>query len=173
MPMWKFRGQQRPDFAIEPAPDQESVWDYPRPPALVGDERRVKILSPAGEILVDTDRSWRVLETASPPTFYVGRDDVRVESLAPAPGRSFCEWKGEATYWALAGQPRGQAVAWSYETPSRRFSDLKGALGFYPDRVQCFVGGERVRAQLGGFYGGWVTDEIVGPYKGEPGTGGW
>ena len=169
--MWQFTGKQRPPFAEEPGPGQESVWDYPRPPALVSSGKEVIVM--AGEVeLARSTRAWRVLETASPPTWYIPAEDVDREHLAPAPGGSFCEWKGGAVYWALAAQP-GEAVAWSYPAPSAAFAAIAGAFGFYPGRVACYVGGERVRPQPGHFYGGWVTDDIVGPVKGEPGTGHW
>lgn len=167
---WSNTGRQRPPFAVEPGPGQESVWDYPRPPALVAEHRHVVVGDPSSP-LADTRSSLRVLETASPPTFYLPPGDVDVARLVPAPGRSFCEWKGEATYLALADG--ADPIAWTYRNPFAEFVSLAGFVAFYPGRVPCFVDGERVRAQAGGFYGGWVTDEIVGPFKGEPGTSGW
>ena len=171
--MWEFDGQKRPAFAVSPAHGQESVWDYPRPPRLAQDARRVEVRH-GPHLIADSTRAWRVLETASPPTFYLPVEDVAMEFLKPAAGNSFCEWKGSATYFTLAvsGVP-GQPVAWSYLRPTAAFTRLAGCLSFYPGRVQCRVGGELVRAQPGGFYGGWVTDEIGGPFKGEPGTGHW
>ncbi|HKJ87311.1 MAG TPA: DUF427 domain-containing protein, partial [Gammaproteobacteria bacterium] len=115
----------------------------------------------------------RVLETAGPPTFYLPPADVDREALAPVEGTTFCEWKGTARYFALAGDSGGGAVAWCYPDPKPEFEGLRDWLAFYPGAVACYVGGERVRAQTGGFYGGWVTDEIVGPFKGEAGTGDW
>lgn len=168
--MWQFEGQKRPSFAIEPKDGQESVWDYPRPPAIVRDTRLVEVFTGKRRI-ARTDRAYRVLETASPPSFYLPPEDVEQDVLKPANGRSFCEWKGEAVYWGLAGLL--EPVAWSYPSPSDRFRDLRDYLGFYPGRVRCFVDGERVEPQPGGFYGGWITGEIVGPVKGEPGTGHW
>lgn len=168
--MWKFEGQRRPDFAIEPGPGQESVWDYPRPPAVLRDARRVEVYA-GDRLIAATDAAWRVLETASPPTFYLPPESIADGALETASGRSFCEWKGEATYWSLAGQ--AEPVGWSYPTASGSFAPVRGYLSFYPGRVACFVDGERVRPQPGGFYGGWMTDEIVGPVKGEPGTGHW
>ena len=116
----------------------------------------------------------RVLETASPPTIYVPAADVRTDLLVRAGGASFCEWKGSASYWSLeidgCTTPK---VAWSYETPFPEFADIRGHLSFYPNKVDCFVDEERVSAQLGGFYGGWGTSEIVGPFKGQAGTGHW
>jgi len=113
-----------------------------------------------------------VLETASPPTFYVRPADVNWTFLVPAGGESFCEWKGIARYWALAGSP-STVVGWSYPSPSHEFDELAGWLAFYPGRVACFVAGERVVPQPGSFYGGWITADVVGPFKGEPGTSQW
>jgi uncharacterized protein (DUF427 family) len=126
-------------------------------------------------ILADSRRTYRVLETASPPTFYIPPEDVHVELLKPVAGRSFCEWKGAARYWALlsAKGSSGDAVAWSYPQPTVSFAPIAGYFSFYPVRVECYVDGERVRPQEGGFYGGWVTSEIVGPFKGGPGTSSW
>jgi uncharacterized protein (DUF427 family) len=170
---WEHRGQRRPAFAIEPGPGQESVWDYPRPPRPVADPRRVEVR--IGQVvLAQSTHAIRVLETASPPTFYLPRADVRMELLRRAAGHSYCEWKGQATYFDVVGVGRViERVAWSYENPTPAFSAIAGYLSFYPGRIACTVEGERVRPQPGAFYGGWVTDEIVGPYKGEAGTGGW
>ena len=169
--MWQYQGQTRPDFAQEPTDGQESVWDYPRPPAIVPDDRPIEVLI-GSEPVARTSGARRVLETASPPTFYLPPDDVDLSLLVAVPGGSWCEWKGEAHYFAPAGDPR-QPVAWCYPTPTPEFEAIAGWLSFYPGRVECRVDGQRVRPQDGGFYGGWVTDEIVGPWKGEHGTGGW
>ncbi len=171
--MWKFTGQSRPSFAVEPQSDQESVWDYPRPPICVEDTREVIVRS--GDVVIaQTSNAIRVLETASPPTFYLPPADVDLGKLVPATGSSYCEWKGAATYWSVTNHdeeiPR---AAWSYEQPSERFHVIRQYLSFYPALLNCTVDGESVRPQHGGFYGGWVTNEIVGPYKGEPGTAGW
>ncbi len=168
---WANTGAARPDFAVEPRPGQESVWDYPRPPAIVPDTRRV-VIGQVEAPLASSVRTIRVLETASPPTFYVPADDVDVERLVVAAGRSFCEWKGEATYWALADQP-DEPIGWTYDRPFGDFVAIAGHYSFYPARIDCRVDGELVQPQAGGFYGGWVTAEIVGPYKGQPGTGSW
>ena len=168
--MWQFSGKRRPDFAEEPGPGQESVWDYPRPPALERSSREVLVLSGAVE-LARSSRCYRVLETASPPTWYIPPEDVKLAALVSVAGSSFCEWKGSASYWGLATS--GEMVGWSYPEPSESFAAIRGAFSFYPGRVECYVDGARVRPQPGGFYGGWVTDEIVGPMKGEPGTGHW
>jgi uncharacterized protein (DUF427 family) len=171
--MWHFTGNQRPEFATEPGEGQESVWDYPRPPICVKDSREVIVR--LGELVIaKTTNSVRVLETASPPTFYIPPADIKLELLHKTSGSSFCEWKGAATYWSLnASNQKVNNVGWSYELPSLRFASIQNYLSFYPAKLECTVDGEFVRPQPGGFYGGWVTDEIIGPYKGESGTGGW
>jgi len=171
--VWKYRGQERPDFAQAPGVGQESVWDYPRPPAIAGDPRRVEVR--LGDLTIaDSCRTWRILETASPPTFYIPPDDVRIELLNLSPETSVCEWKGQARYWVLRDSLQfSQPIGWCYQNPNPDFEAIRGFFSFYPALVQCFVGGERVRPQPGGFYGGWVTDEIVGPFKGGVGTSHW
>jgi len=166
--MWQWDGRARPAFRIEPAEGQESVWDYPRPPRIVRDDRHVLVRS-GDVVLADTHAALRVLETASPPTFYLPLTDICVDELRAAPGASWCEWKGRARYWSVGSA----AVAWSYDDPLPGFEALLGHVGFYPGRVACFVDGVRVIAQPGGFYAGWVTPEIVGPWKGAAGTEGW
>jgi uncharacterized protein (DUF427 family) len=170
--MWKHTGQQRPDFAEEPVGDQESVWDYPRPPVLVACDSLVEVKA-AGRVIASTRAALRVLETASPPTYYLPPGAVDMAQLIRTSDSSFCEWKGKATYWGLAQHPQGTPVGWSYEGPSDRFANIDGYLSFYPARLECYVDGERVKPQPGAFYGGWVTSTIVGPFKGEPGTGHW
>lgn len=168
--MWKFSGQQRPDFALEPAQGQESVWDYPRPPALAACSNAVEVRNGA-TLIASSGRSMRVLETASPPTVYLPPDDISMQLLTRVAGNSYCEWKGSAVYWGLA--IGGQPVAWSYPEPTAAFAAIRDWLCFYPGRIECYLDGGRVRPQPGRFYGGWVTDAIVGPFKGEPGTGHW
>ncbi len=171
--MWQYRGQRRPSFAQTPGPGQESVWDYPRPPALVRDERLVRVCI-GDRVLAESASCFRVLETASAPTFYLPAGDVDQALLRASATRSFCEWKGVASYWTVIDGERELVDAgWSYPEPSAAFAAVAGYFSFYPSRLDCFVGDERVRAQPGGFYGGWVTDEVVGPFKGEPGTRGW
>jgi uncharacterized protein (DUF427 family) len=153
-----------------PGPGQESVWDYPRPPALVASDRHV-VVRRDGELVADTFRAYRVLETSHPPTWYVGPEDVVDGVLSRSSARStMCEWKGAATYWDVLDL---DSAAWSYEDPTPGFADLRGHLAFSPAQLECFVDDERVRPQEGGFYGGWVTDDVVGPFKGAPGTWGW
>ncbi len=171
--MWEFRGQRRPPFADPAGPDKESVWDYPRPPCMAPDARRVQVRF--GDLIIaDSERSTRVLETASPPTFYLPPEDVQLQLLEPLDGVSHCEWKGLAAYWGLIaklGPPT--PVAWCYANPTPSFRPISGYFSFYPSALKCYVGGERVRAQPGRFYGGWVTGELTGPFKGEPGTSHW
>lgn len=170
---WTHRGAGRPSWAIEPGPNQESVWDYPRPPRMDEDSRLVRVLHD-GKVIAETRNAVRILETASPPTFYLPPDDVRTDLLERARGASICEWKGSATYWSLV-EDRGEVpnVAWSYETPFPDFTSIRGYLSFYPSKLECYVGDHRVKPQPGDFYGGWITPEVVGPFKGDPGTGGW
>jgi uncharacterized protein (DUF427 family) len=148
------------------------VWDYPRPPVLGKSDALVEVIN-GSTPLASTRSALRVLETASPPTFYLPPECIEWDQLARASGSSFCEWKGAATYWSLVDDPTGRMVAWSYESPSEAFAAISGHISFYPALVPCFVDGERVRPQPGGFYGGWITDSVVGPFKGEPGTGHW
>ena len=164
----------RPSFAVSPGPGQVSVWDFPRPPRLepVGERVRIEF---AGEVIADTLHALRVCETASPPTYYVPRSDVRSGALVPCPGASMCEWKGRASYWTVrSGGAEAPAAAWSYEQPTSAFSALRDHVAFYAGRMdRCTVGPHVVVPQPGAFYGGWITPDLVGPFKGEPGTGHW
>ena len=170
---WQYRGDARPDFADDPRPGQESVWDYPRPPRIDLDPRPVRVTHGAIEI-AHSSRALRILETAGPPTFYLPPEDIRRELLVPSAGESLCEWKGIAGYWSVqSSEPEAEAVAWSYREPFSEFERIRDYLSFYPARVACWVAGERVQPQPGGFYGGWVTDELTGPFKGEPGSEDW
>lgn len=164
----------RPPGAIVPGPGQESVWDYPRPPRLEAVSERLRVIC-AGVTIADTTAGWRVLETSHPPTYYLPAPDVALDYLRAAPGRSWCEWKGVASYWSLdIGGVLREQVAWRYAEPTPAFAALAGCFAFYASRVDaCWVGEERVQAQAGDFYGGWVTSRIVGPFKGGPGTRGW
>ena len=169
--MWTNKGTRRPPFAMEPKKGQESVWDYPRPPVLLADCRLVEIYS-GSQLIARSDANYRVCETASPPTIYIPADQVDWRLLETIKGTSYCEWKGHARYWALKSDP-SLPVAWSYPKPRAAFTRIKNFVSFYPGQVSCTLDGQQVRAQAGGFYGGWITDEIVGPFKGEPGTGHW
>ncbi len=159
---------------VEPGPGQESVWDYPRPPRLKDSDRRVKVVF-GGVTLAYTTRAKRVLETSHPPVYYIPSDDIRMEHLTLAEGTSFCEWKGVARYYDIETEERRERrAAWFYPQPVPSYAELKDCVAFYPSLMDaCWVDGEKVRAQEGDFYGGWVTSEIIGPFKGGPGTWGW
>jgi uncharacterized protein (DUF427 family) len=170
---WRWQGRERPPFAAVPQAGQESVWDYPRPPAIVADSREVTIHWGGLEV-ARTRRAVRVLETSHPPSFYLPRADVRGEFLVAAGGSSFCEWKGPASYWSLIdGDRQLPRVAWSYPKPLPGAEAIADCVAFYPTELDCRVDGARVRPQPGGFYGGWITPELVGPFKGERGSEGW
>ena len=149
----------------------ESVWDYPRPPAVEPSAARV-VVELDGEVLADTRRRLRVLETSHPPVYYIPAADVRSERLRASARRStWCEFKGAARYYDAGDRA---AVAWSYPSPSPGYEAIAGHLAFYPGRVdRATVDGEQVVAQPGDFYGGWITSAVTGPFKGGPGTMGW
>jgi uncharacterized protein (DUF427 family) len=159
---------------IEPGPGQESVWDYPRPPRLEPCTRLIRVVF-NGEVVAETQRAFRVLETSHPPVFYIPPEDVKSKLLHRSSRSSFCEWKGRARYFTLSvGDRQSPDAAWSYPDPTPAFESILDHLAFYPSRVdECTVDGEVVRSQPGDFYGGWITSEIVGPFKGDPGTMGW
>ena len=159
---------------IEPGAGQISVWDFPRPPALQAVGDRVTITYD-GRTLCDTTAAHRVLETSHPPTYYLPREDFDESMLRPAEGGSFCEWKGMARYWDVVSGDRFEPrVAWSYPTPTPGFEAIRDHLAVYCGPMdRCTVGGHVAGPQPGGFYGGWVTPEVVGPFKGGPGTMGW
>lgn len=152
----------------------ERVCDYPRPPALVESTVHVRVEA-LGELLADTHRSLRVLETFHPPTVYLPPEAVRQELLQPSAGASFCEWKGVARYFDVVVDPGGPAerrlrrAVWTYSEPTAAFAALAGWLAVYPALMDgCWLDGERVTPQPGGFYGGWITSQVEGPFKGDP-----
>ena len=170
---WRWRGNDRPPFADIPSRGQISVWDFPRPPDLVKEVREIVVRWGQREV-ARTRAAWVVRETAHPPTFYLPLADVRRALLRPAGGGSFCEWKGPARYWDLVdGAQRLAQVAWSYPQPLAGAEPLAACIAFYAHDLDCSVGGATVIAQPGGFYGGWITPELTGPFKGAPGSGGW
>jgi uncharacterized protein (DUF427 family) len=160
---------------VAPAPGQESAWDYPRPPRMEPVRERVRVLVD-GLVIADSRRAIRVLETSHPPSYYLPPEDVRADVLEASPRTSYCEFKGRAAYRTLV-LPSGRRVpdaAWLYPDPAPGYEAIAGHLSFYAGRVdEAWVGDERVVPQAGGFYGGWITSRVVGPFKGEPGTGGW
>lgn len=159
---------------IEPGPGQESVWDYPRPPRVEPSSRTIKIVF-NGEVIAETTRAYRILETSHPPVYSIPKEDVKMDYLSPTTRRTFCEFKGQASYWTINVNGKvAESVAWSYENPTPGFEDIKGYISVYPSRMDaCYVDDEQVQPQEGDFYGGWITSDIVGPFKGAPGTWGW
>ena len=157
-----------------PGPGQESVWDYPRPPRLEPSTEQVEVVL-GGVVVASTRTSYRVLETSHPPTYYLPADTFVEGALRPAAGTSFCEWKGVARYLdVLGGTAVAERAAWTYPEPTPGFALITGWVALYPGAMdRCTVDGEVVRPQPGGFYGGWVTSRVTGPFKGGPGTHGW
>jgi uncharacterized protein (DUF427 family) len=152
----------------------ESVWDYPRPPRLEMIDRRIRI-ELGGETIVDTTRAARVLETSHPPAYYVPPEEFAPGALRPARGSSLCEYKGRAAYHDVLGGGRiAPRAAWSYPEPTPAYAAIAGWVTVYPGRMdRCLVDDDVVTPQAGDFYGGWITPEITGPFKGGPGTAGW
>lgn len=159
----------------KPGPGQESVWDYPRPPRLEPTAKMIAVRL-HGSTLAQTRSAWQVCETSHPPTYYLPPESVTDGALVASSARAtLCEWKGAATYWDVVGD-RGQlhhAAAWSYERPTHQFAAIAGFVAFSPSILECYVDGELARSQEGGFYAGWITDDVVGPFKGVPGSRGW
>jgi len=158
---------------IEPGPNQESVWDYPRPPALEDVDKELKVEF-NGAIIAETDSGKRVLETSQPPAYYFPPEDVNKQFLAKLKEFTYCEWKGHAYYYdIMVGEQTAEKAAWFYPEPNEKYKSLKNYVAFYPNPLRCFINEEKVKRQEGRFYGGWITDNIVGPFKGGPGTAGW
>lgn len=158
----------------KPRPGQESVWDYPRPPRVHRSSEVVEIVL-GGVVVARSTAALRVLETSHPPTYYLPRGDFATGTLAAAAGTSFCEFKGQASYLDLvAGGVVARRSAWTYPSPSPGFGAIVNHVAVMPAAMdRCTVDGETVAAQKGGFYGGWITSHVVGPFKGGPGTQGW
>ena len=148
---------------------RERVAEYPRPPSLVPCDRHVRV-EVFGSVLVDSHRSLRVLETFHPPTFYLPPEAFDLSRLRPAGGRSFCEWKGIARYFDVVA-PDGRTLeraVWQYPEPTTAFAALAGWFSLYPGRMEgCWLDGEPVEPQPGGFYGGWISSDVEGPFKGD------
>lgn len=159
---------------IQPKEDQESVWDYPRPPRLEPVKEHLQVIH-RKKLIASTNRGFRVLETSHPPVYYFPPDDVHLEYCIRSSLSTYCEFKGRGGYYHLNLDSNIiENVAWYYENPSPAFVAIKNYLAFYANKLEeCYVGDERVKAQSGNFYGGWITSKITGPFKGEPGTWGW
>ena len=157
-----------------PGPGQESVWDFPRPPRLEPSARHVRIVH-AGKVIADSRQALRLLETSHPPSWYIPPGDIDMTLLSPGAGGSFCEWKGSAVYWnVVAGGAPLLGIGWSYPQPSPGFAALQNHVAFYTAPFDgVFIDGEQVTPQPGGFYGGWITKDVAGPFKGVPGSQFW
>ncbi|MEQ8238361.1 MAG: DUF427 domain-containing protein [Cyclobacteriaceae bacterium] len=159
---------------IKPLPGQESVWDYPRPPAIEPFSGHLRIIF-QGEIIVDTNKAFRVLETSHPPSYYLPIADFKSGTLRKIAGSSYCEWKGMAEYYEIeVNGMKAKKCAWGYPNPNIKFAAIKDHVSVYAHMMEaCYVNDEKVQAQEGDFYGGWITSKIVGPFKGGAGTWGW
>jgi uncharacterized protein (DUF427 family) len=155
-------------------PEKESVWDYPRPPRLEPTPRRILVVA-AGVTVADSTRALRILETSHPPTYYIPPEDVRMDLLEVSDRSSYCEFKGLARYFNLRVSGRVTPdCGWAYPEPRPPYGKIREHLAFYADRFdECRVDDERAIAQPGGFYGGWITSDLEGPFKGSPGSSGW
>lgn len=155
-------------------PDQESVWDYPRPPRLEASDAHVRVIF-GGRTIVDTHRALRLLETSHPPSWYLPAEDCDADAFVPVHGRSFCEFKGTAAYFdVVVGDARAPSAAWCYPRPGPAYAALAGYRCLYAAPMDaCLVDGVTVVPQTGRFYGGWITPDVVGPFKGPPGTEFW
>ena len=153
---------------------KESVWDYPRPPRVEQSSRQIHVVF-KNTTIAETSRAIRILETSHPPVYYIPLRDVQQQFLSRSDHQSYCEFKGLATYYTLKVNDKvSENAAWSYHNPSIGYEFIKDHLAFYPGHVDaCYVDGERVQAQEGDFYSGWITSDIEGPFKGGPGTAGW
>jgi len=155
---------------VEPGPGQESVWDYPRPPRVEATSEHI-VITLDGRVVAETTDAVRVLETSHPPVYYLPRAAFADGILSPAAGTSFCEYKGVASYLSVGSADR---AAWFYPNPSPGYEQLVERVAVYPGAMdEVTVDGEIVLPQAGGFYGGWITGRVVGPFKGEAGTQGW
>jgi uncharacterized protein (DUF427 family) len=159
---------------IPPKAGQESVWDYPRPPKVEATPKRIRIIF-NGVVIADSTNAKRVLETSHPPSYYIPQQDIKMEFFNATSRKTYCEYKGTASYWTISVNGKETAsAAWSYQNPSKGYEAIKDFLAFYPGRMDaCYIAEEKVKPQAGDFYGGWITSDVVGPFKGEPGTQGW
>lgn len=157
-----------------PGPGQESVWDYPRPPRLEHSSKKIEVIF-NGVTIASSLAAVRVLETSHPPVYYIPPHDVHLEYFTPTTRSSVCEYKGQARYYTISvGERVAVNAAWFYPNPTADFIEMRDYIAVYPSRMDaCYVDGEKVQAQEGDFYGGWITRDIVGPFKGGAGTIGW
>ena len=157
----------------EVLPGQESAWDYPRPPLLAPCQQAI-IVRYNEYVISKTHRSFRVLERSHPPCYYIPIEDINMAYLEKCPGVSYCEWKGECSYYRFRHLDiRIERIGWAYENPKAAYKELSETIAFYPNKVRCFVDGAGVGCQEGHYYGGWITGQVVGPFKGGQGTWSW
>ena len=159
---------------IKPKQGQESVWDYPRPPRAEASKKRIRVVF-NGVTLIDSTHTVRVLETSHPPVYYIPQSDIKMEHFTAVTRQTFCEFKGVASYWTIKiGEKTLENGAWAYKDPHGGYEAIKDYIAVYPGKMDaCYVDDEKVQAQVGDFYGGWITSDIVGPFKGGTGTYGW
>jgi len=158
----------------KPDCDQESVWDYPRPPRVEKTKKTLKVVF-NGKVIAETTNGYRVLETSHPPAYYIPQADIHMNNLQATSRSTFCEFKGAASYWTIQVDDKiAPNAAWGYKSPTRGFEVIKDHICFYASKMDaCYVDDEQVQSQAGDFYGGWITSDIVGPFKGGAGTWGW
>jgi uncharacterized protein (DUF427 family) len=171
---WRDLERDRPKDIIIPGPGQESVWDYPRPPRVEREKSRIRVEF-GSVVIADSNNTYRVLETASPPVYYIPLVDIRMKYLEPSAKSTLCEWKGKAKHWSVrVGKKHSENAAWSYPEPWEGFEFITDHIAFNAGKMDaCYVGNKKVLPQPGNYYGGWITSAVVGPFKGEPGTEGW
>ena len=159
---------------IEHEPSQESVWAYPRPPCVEDSTKHIKVVF-NNLVIANTHRAKRMLETSSPPVYYIPPEDINMGHLKETQRNTICEWKGVASYYTvIVGDRQAENAAWFYPNPTSGYTSSKNYVAFYPQKMDaCYVDDELVKPQPGNFYGGWITSDFVGPFKGEPGTEGW
>ncbi len=171
---WRNLKRSRPTQIEVPSPGQESVWNYPRPPRVEPVEQRIRVEF-GSIVLAESLNSYRVVETAGPPVYYLPPTDVRMQYLERSSHSTLCEWKGVGQYWSVRfGQQLAENAAWSYPNPWEGYETIQDYIAFNASKMDaCYVGSYRVTPQPGDYYGGWITPNIVGPFKGEPGTEQW
>ena len=171
---WRSHKRDKPDNIIKPGPGQESIWDYPRLPKVELFTKNIRVKF-AGKVIALTNKSYKVMETSSPPCYYISQENIEMEYLFKSAYKTLCEWKGIARYWSVrVGDKVSKNAAWSYPKPLEGFEQIKDHIAFFAGRVDgCYIDDEKVVPQAGDFYGGWITKNIVGPFKGESGTERW
>ncbi len=171
---WRNLERGRPAKIDKPGPGQESVWDYPRPPRVERVPQKIRVEF-GGIVVADSDRALRVIETSSPPVYYLPPENVLVEYLEVNGQQTFCEWKGVARYFNIrVGERFAENASWSYPDPDAGYKAIRNHIAFYAGKMDaCYVGEHQAIPQPGDFYGGWITPTIVGPFKGPPGTESW